>query len=160
MKQYTVLYSTNTYLSYWIAKHYYKNMHYVWCSPYFDLTGKLEYTNPPSSSPKALYRTYADAVTSGDKHCAKINENKVGIINGISYKRKTGIITDKEQDELLEIVNRAEITHFSPLLYIIPYATVADIVKPVALHQRANILSVEYIIEELPGDYFDIVQYD
>jgi hypothetical protein len=55
-------------------------------------------------------------------------------------------------------VARAQITDFKPLLLVIPYAPVRDIVKPAEIGARAKATSEEYIIEALPRDSFDVLE--
>ena len=157
-----LLYSANTYFSYWIAKKYYGNVHWVWCSPFFD-SGSVagyEYTNPPSSCPRKIYQIYADAARNSDNNCARIEVNKVGLIHGAMEKKKAGVITDEQRQEILSTIDQIEVSHFRPLLYVIPYTLVANIVKEVSVQNRANSLSIEYVIEELHRDLFDIIAFD
>ena len=45
-KQNPILYSIGTHLAYKIAKRYYKNVHYVWCTTEFNVSKQ-----PPTSNP-------------------------------------------------------------------------------------------------------------
>ena len=47
---------------------------------------------------------------------------------------------------------------FKPLLYIIPFETVKDICERVPLAEKAHPLSQEFIIKELKGNMFDIIE--
>lgn len=156
-----VLYSTNTSLAHKVSKEYYDDFHFVWCSPYFSAraVSGYDYTNPPSSSPGEIYdRLFAD-VAAGDRHSAKINDNRTGIIKGAEKKCAEGRITRKQLREIREIVEDAETLSFIPLLYIIPFASVVNMVKDSPIHARANPLSKEYIIERLPRSHFDIIEF-
>jgi len=155
-----ILYSTNTWLSYIIAERYYRGEHYAWCTPYFDARALSAYnvTTPPTSTPSEIYRTLLEEVRRGDRHSMKIQENKIGILQGATYKRESGIITEQQEKDIATIVDIAETRDFKPLLYIIPYDYVTNIVKDVPVEDRAHPLSVEYIIECLPRNCFDVTK--
>jgi hypothetical protein len=161
MAQDLLLYSTNTFLAFKIAEQFYGNVHYVWCSPYFSFTSapSFSFTNPPSSSPREIYERLYQDVTMGDKHSTKIMSNRTGIQNGATQKAAAGVITDKQKREIYSIANQADPQFFKPLLYIIPFSHVISLVQIVPVRRRANPLSKEYIIEELPRDCFDVVEY-
>jgi hypothetical protein len=55
-------------------------------------------------------------------------------------------------------VDAADIQQFKPLIYVIPYTAVAAIAVEVPVSNRAHPLSVEYVIERLPGGWFDIIE--
>jgi hypothetical protein len=155
-----VLYSTNTWLAYNIAERYYKGEHYVWCTPYFDSkeVPKQKYTVAPTSAPKDIYINLYKEVERGDKHSTKIEDNKVGILKGAALKKEAGVISDQQQKEITAIVAAAERRDFKPLLYIIPYSLVTDVLRDVPVNERAHPLSVEYIIEALPNSFFDVIE--
>lgn len=161
MAEHLLLYSTNTWLAFKISKEYYGDVHYAWCSPYFSARSvpAYDYTNPPSSSPGEIYdRLFAD-VTRGDLHSSRIEANRVGIINGANKKAAEGVINNREKKEIHSIVRQAEILNFRPLLYVIPYSAVKDMVRVVPMNKRAHPFSVEYIVEMLPRDFFDVIEY-
>lgn len=157
-----LLYSTNTWLAYQIAERFYHREHYIWCVPYFDPRSLSVYhiTIPPSSSPAEIYRDLYEVVRRGDRHSAKISENKAGILRGAEFKRVSGIITEDEERDIASIVELAETRDFKPLLYIIPYNLVSDLIKEVSVEDRAHPLSVEYIIECLPRRFFDVIEFN
>jgi hypothetical protein len=66
-----------------------------------------------------------------------------------------------QRDEILAMVLSAGPQKFKPLMYIIPHNDQIDaILKPVPIEERANALSQEYRIFELPGSLFDILDID
>ncbi|MGI0010853.1 MAG: hypothetical protein ACREAE_05590 [Nitrosopumilaceae archaeon] len=134
----------------------------MWCSPYFGsgFDHNHEYTNPPSSRPSEIFRELCEVVHNGDKHSAKINENKLGILKGADDKKKAGVINNRQKKDIAAIVQSAEISDFRPLLYVIPFICVSKIVKEVPVPKRAHPLSVEYIIKRLPRRYFDVIDLD
>jgi hypothetical protein len=118
-----------------------------------------DYTNPPSSSPGEIYdRLFVDVAT-GDRHSAKIKANRYGIVKGAEKNCAEGKITRKQLREIREMVKNAETLSFIPLLYIIPFASVVNMIKDAPIHARANPLSKEYIIERLPRSHFDFIEF-
>ena len=155
-----VFYSTNTLLAYHISELYYGNKHFVWCTPHFDSwTGTGTYTVPDSSSPKQIFVDLYRAVSKMDKHSTKIKENKVGLKKGVAAKRAAGIINDAQAKQILGLIKKAESGHFTPYLYVIPYALVRDQLIEVPLEERANPAAEEYKILELPRSCFDRIDY-
>jgi hypothetical protein len=155
-----LLYSANTWLSYMIAERYYLGEHYVWCTPYFDPSQVSPRANavPPTSSPAEIYRVLFEEVRRGDRHSSKIKENRIGILRGASIKKDQGVITDKQANDIGAIVERAETQDFRPLIYVMPYAVVCSQLSEVPVSDRAHPLSVEYIIDRLKHDQFDVIQ--
>ena len=156
-----VLYSTNTWLAHKISREYYDDFHFVWCSPYFSArsVSGYDYTNPPSSSPGEIYDSLFADVATGDRHSAKIEANRDGIIKGAKKKAAEGRITRKQLREIRKMVEDAEMLSFMPLVYIIPFAHVVNLIKDASIGARANPLSKEYIIERLPRSHFDIIEF-
>jgi hypothetical protein len=154
-----ILYSANTWLAYAIAERYYRGEHYVWCTPYFDASSvaPLNYTVPPSSSPIEIYRGLRKDVLNGDRHSAKIAANKAGIVRGMEAKLSVGAIDDEVATEIASVIGAADILDFRPLLYVIPFHVVRDRLRPVPVRQRAHPMSVEFIIETLPRECFDVI---
>jgi hypothetical protein len=142
-----------------ISQFYYKEEHYVWCSPYFNTLSipASEQTIPPSSLPGKLYKQLYDEITGGELHSDKIKRNKAGIRRGANYKERTGIITAKQRQEIYAIVSRAQILYFKPIIYVIPFPLVRDLIVEVPVNERAHPLSRECRIEKLPRSHFDIV---
>lgn len=154
-----VLYSTNTWLAYMISKRYYKDEHYIWCTPYFDPKNNHDSAVPPTSSPLETYRRLAEEVSHGDKHSQKIKENKAGILRGANAKKMAGIINENQEKEIVSIVDLAEQRDFHPLLYVIPYSLVADKLIEPSPEDKAHPLSAEYIINNLDRSLFDVLDF-
>lgn len=135
-------------------------MHWVWCSPHFDAKSVLHRdAAPPSSTPGDIYRELREATSRGDRHNAKIAANKTGLLNGVVHKRNAGIITEQQAQEIVSAIGAAEIIDFRPLMYVIPVTDeVSRILSEAPIGSRAHPLSVEYIIESLPGELFDIIE--
>jgi hypothetical protein len=149
-----ILYSTNTWLAWAIAKQYYGGLHWVWCSPFFRQNGAV---GPPSAIPGAIYDRLFEDVTRGDRHSVWISKNRVGLAKGAQCKRAAGVISAKQHGEILEIIREAQILDFRPLLFVMPATRVRDLLVEVPPAQRAHPLSVEFIIEALPTEAFDLV---
>lgn len=156
-----LLYSTNTWLAYWIAECYYGGEHFVWCSPFFSPRQAPAYANvSPTSCPSAIYHALDQEVRAGDRHSAKIRENRLGLVNGAQRKRTDGVIDQLQEREIVDIVNGAETRDFRPLLYLIPRELVPGMLKGVPVADRAHPLSIEYVIERLPRAAFDVIDFD
>ncbi len=157
-----VLYSTNSWLAYVISQRYYASDHYVWCTPYFDPSSvpSIDYTVPPSSSPAEIYRGLGEDVRRADRHSSKIAANKTGLVAGIQAKKRAGVITDEQANEIASIVEAAETRDFRPLVYVIPFTLVEDRIAGVPINQRANPLSVEFVIDKLPRHCFDVIDFN
>lgn len=157
-----ILYSTNTWLAFQIADRYYKGKHYVWCSPYFNGhsdKGAAGFV-APTSNPWEIYRSLHKEWKAGDRHSAKIEFNRGGIIRGAKFKRSTGVISESQEADIVSIVEDAEVRDFEPLVYVMPYGRVAKFSKEVPVKDRAHPLSQEYVIESLPRSLFDILRLE
>jgi hypothetical protein len=154
-----VLYSATSWLAYTVAERYYNGEHYVWCAPVFDARSPYarEWHVPPTSSPAEIYRGLKEEEKKGDRHSAKVAQNKIGIIRGASAKRSQGAITKAREKELAAVVKAAETADFAPLLYVMPYQLVARKLKIVPVAERAHPLSTEFIIQRLPRRCFDVI---
>ena len=159
--QHLFLYSTGTWLGHVIAQDYYGDEHYVWCTPYFDAKSIPQPCAgpPPSSCPKEIYLELAEAVERGDRHSAKVELIKRGILKGANIKRDAGIISDAQLKMISEIIDLAELREFKPLLYVMAFKQVKRILLNVDPKDKAHPLSPEYIIEHLPRSYFDIIDF-
>ena len=149
------LYSVNSYLAHYINEKFYNGKHYVWCAPKF-----IENANPPSSNPRDIYLSLRKAIDGGDKHSAKISQIKLGLIKGAEIMYAGGGITEAQRDDILILINNAEIDLFLPLLYIIDKSKVIGRIKDVSRLKRASLLSEESLISDLHTDEFDIVSFE
>jgi len=157
-----VLYSTNAYVAYMINQTYYKNLHYVWCSEVFDARRQYAYgphaSIPPSSSPWEIYKTMREDVRRGDLHSPSLKQLRGAIADGATLKREAGEISQTQCDDIGEILGRALLADFRPLLYIIPYQSVEALIKAVPIQERAHPLSLELKIHALPRELFDVIE--
>ncbi|NJM51575.1 MAG: hypothetical protein HC843_12485 [Sphingomonadales bacterium] len=153
-----ILYSTVTRLAYTINEKYYGGIHYVWCAPEKALDPNLP-TNAVSSDPWYIYRQFANAVKTHDKHDEYIKNNRAGIIRGAAARLGVGMIDEDQKNEIEELVNMAETPLFAPRFMVIPYVPVKDLVEKVPLQKKASPVSEEFIIGNLPRNQFDIWEW-
>lgn len=149
-KQNPILYSIGTHLAYKIAKRYYKNVHYVWCTTEFNASKQ-----PPTSNPSKICKRYLEQITTGDRHTKEIENNITGILRGAKAKFDSGIIDKKEYNEIRGIVSAAEYESFFPMLYIIESEKVKNKCIEVSVADRASDSAVEYKVEDLTEDEFE-----
>ena len=162
LKKHNLLYSVNTWLAYNISLRYYGGVHYVWCSPIFSARNHPGYhaTPPPTSCPSDIYHSLAEEVRRRDGHSTKIADNRAGLVAGAQKKHSSGIITEIELNEIEAIAAAADCADFRPLLYLIPFMSVSHLLKEVPIAERAHPLSPEFLIEELPTEFFDTIELE
>lgn len=154
-----ILYSAMTTLAYNINKRYYNDHHYMWCTPYFGSDYfSPHFTVPPSSSPIEIYNTLKKEVEGSDLHNYKIKLNRKGIRKGADIMLSLGKITSEAHAEIVAITKAANNELFRPLLCVIPRIEVIPYYKKVEIKDKANPLSHEYILSELPHELFDIIK--
>jgi hypothetical protein len=95
----------------------------------------------------------------GDLHSAKIEQNKLGILRGADINLRLNVIDKNQHQDINSTVALAPILDFRPLLLVIPFKSVAKRLKQVAIKNRANPLSEEYIIEDLSRKTFDVIEF-
>jgi len=157
-----VLYSTNAYIAYMINERYYKGFHYVWCSEVFDARAQYAYgphaSIPPSSSPGEIYKAMREDVRRGGLHSANVERLRRTIAYGATSKFDAREISEAQYHDIGKILKTAPIADFRPLLYIIPYQCVAQLVQDVPIEERAHPLSLELKVSALPRKFFDVIE--
>lgn len=113
---------------------------------------------PPSAIPGEIYDRLHDDVNRGDRHSGWIAKNKTGLIEGAECKERDGVISATQKAEITSVVTMAEVRDFRPLLYVMPYQRVKRWTKEVPTSERAHPMSIEFIIESLPWQAFDVVE--
>ena len=145
-----VLYSTNVYLKLFIHQQYRKDIHYVWCSEYFD--SELA----PTSNPKDIFWDLMRAVEKEDSHCYKISEQKLSLITrSLEWKAK-GEITNNQRKEIIHRIKNSSFKDWRPIIYLIPYKLVESRLRKVKLPETAN-LGNEFVIKDLKRNEFGII---
>jgi hypothetical protein len=154
-----ILYSTMTLVAYNINAKFYKGLHYLWCTPYFGSDYKSpHFTVPPSSSPLEIYNTFRNEIDGADLHGSKIKLNRMGIRKGAEQMEKRGRITIDEMKEIHAISKIAPVHQFKPLLCVISRLEAVPYYQRVDVKDRANPLSHEYILADLPQSAFDVIR--
>ncbi len=157
--QHPILYSAMSTLAYNINKKYYGDKHYLWCTPYFGSDFQSpHFTVPPSSSPLEIYNTLKNEVEGADLHNTKIKLNRRGIRKGANTMLKLNKITQEAHDEIVTISKRAKDQQFMPLLCVISRLEAVPFYRKVDVKDRANPMSHEYIVSDLPQSAFDIIR--
>jgi hypothetical protein len=141
-------------LAYKIEKHYYNNIHYVWCTTEFN-----SHNQPPTSNPATICKRYLEQITTGDRHAKEIDNNIAGILRGAKVKRDSGLITEREYDEIRSIVSVAEYEAFLPIVYIVNNRKVKDRCIRVKEVDRSSDDAVEYRVEDLSVNEFETIAF-
>ncbi len=154
-----VLYSTMTAVAYNINTKYYGGLHYLWCTPYFGSDfASPHFTVPPSSSPLEIYNTIKKEIEGADLHNTKIKLNRMGIRKGAGIMLKCGKISSDQHNELIAISKAAPMQQFKPLLCVISRIEAVPYYQKINVKDKANPLSHEYIVADLPQSAFDIIR--
>lgn len=148
------LFSAGTLLAYKIAKTYYSDVHYVWCTTEFHSQSQAVTSNPLS-----ICRRLLEISTTGDRHAKEINNNKAGILVGAKEKLKSGIITPSQYRKINNYVSCADYGAFLPVLYIIDSRKVKAKCIEVLPKEKASDSSIEYKIIDLHNEDFQILQF-
>jgi hypothetical protein len=151
-------FSTNCFLSYQIAIKYFKGQLRFWASPNFGDKFRSFTTNPPSSSPKALFKRLSEDVMAEDEGSLKIRQVKSSLRSAAIIYYKAGKISKEDYDEILLILKRATIAAFKPLIYIVNLEKIdpVNILKP-TLDIRASLFSEEIILQNILADEIKII---
>lgn len=151
-----IYYSVNTKIANYINTEYYNDVHYVWTAPYFD----CKENNPTSSNPKEIYSSLIKDLKSGviDYHSKNVEGNRIGLKKGAIIKHNKGDIDKKTMEEIIELSQKANFELFEPLIYVIPYDKIQKKLSKPHFKHKAHPMSLEYIIEDLHGEEFDIIQ--
>ncbi|HEX6371434.1 MAG TPA: hypothetical protein VF006_21125 [Longimicrobium sp.] len=161
MRDPLLLYSTSTWLAYAIAERFYAGVHYAWCSPVYDGKKAASHFNiPPTSSPAELYRALGEEVRRGERHSELMKRNRSGILAGLKAKAAAGVISEARQEEIETIVEDSHPREFRPVLFVMPFETVRDRVVEASVRDRAHPMSIEYLVEQLPRDCFDVLELE
>jgi hypothetical protein len=160
------LYSTNPWVKWYICNKWRNDIHFVYCSPYFD--PKSQGTDhegsliPPTSSRCAIYRDLAEAVRgpSFDRHNPKIISQQASLLKLIEGWRTDGSLSDDDEKEIVGLLRSHDYFIWRPILYIIPCALIStDRIELVPMDARAG-SGPEYIIRDLVGTEFERIRFD
>jgi hypothetical protein len=138
---------------------YYGGLHYMWCTPYFGSDFESpHFTVPPSSSPLEIYNQIAKEINGADLHDSKIKLNRMGIRKGAEAMFKRKKISATARKEVIAISKMAPMHQFRPLLCVISRLEAIPYHQKVDVHSKANPLSHEYIVADLPQAAFDVIR--
>jgi hypothetical protein len=161
MNKRQVVYSTNPFLKLIIQEKYFNDIHFVWCSEFFDSRDLPRLTSsaiiPPSSNPADIYRELRRDVERSDYHSAKITALKTTLIKLAIDFSDQGIITQDQKEEIAFMVNNASFEFWRPLVYVIPVEPALGRMQLVPINRRAG-YGNEYIIPNLKRSEFDIIE--
>ena len=157
-----ILYSTNPWVKFHLQERFRKDKHYVWCSEYSDsraaARGSLASLVPPSSNPVEIYMELASAVSRNDRHHSKIESIKANYLSLSAGWVSDGSMSTTDRDELVYMLEHAEMKYWRPMLYLIPRSSV-DHARLEAVHpsKRAG-LGPEFIIKDLCSSEFELLE--
>jgi hypothetical protein len=156
-----LLFSTNTWMKFFVQEQYRDRRHFVWCSSTFDSEKLSAYSSgrllPPSSNPAEIYRQLQKDVIGQDHHSYKISQQKAVLTELAGTWLYNGEISKEQAEEIAYLLSHASFTSWRPLLYVIPWDKVRTRVQLVPMDQRAG-PAEEYRISDLHGDEFEIVE--
>lgn len=148
------LFSTGSLLAYEIAKNYYGNIHFVWCTTKFNSSKQ-----PVTSNPFTICQRLLQQIKTGDRHAPEIKGNISGILMGAESKLSDGVITLKNYNEINQIVAMAKYEAFTPIVYIINSKRVKTKCIEVKVEDKASDSSIEYKITNLKQDEFQVIHF-
>jgi hypothetical protein len=156
------LYSVNPLLKFQIQRDYYGHRHFVWCADCFD-SRRVDALHtgasvPPSSNPAEILASVRAAVQRSDHHNKDIRDWKVTLKQRALTTRVDGKITADQEQEIIYLIDNADIQLWRPLLYIINRTAVEPRLQEVPVSRRANPSAKEYQIVDLAPDEFDAIE--
>lgn len=156
-----LLYSTNPYIKFLVQKEYAGDVHYVWCSEYFDGAkappGTLGAHIGATSDPYQIYLDLRTGMRSTDGHHTKIKQQRAGIVSRARKWLTDGKISATQHAELTGLAKKAPPDFFRPLIYVIPFEPVKARVQLVDVKKRAS-FGREFIIPDLHGTEFNTIE--
>lgn len=156
-----ILYSTNVFLKLLIQERFRDDIHYAWFSEHFDSQSLSRYTLSsqvaPSSNPADIYKELKAAVQRKERHCFKINEQKVSLKNLALVWEAAGEISTDDKEEIIYMVDNASFDDWRPLIYVVPRTLVESRLRIVPPNKRAS-FGPEYILPDLSREEFSIVE--
>lgn len=148
------LVSVQSKLAHQINERFYGGLHYVWCSPGFNCPG-----NPPDANPSVIFSRWREDYLNNKTDSPFIQKNRDGLIKGIMHQHALGMIDTKTYEHLKNLTDAAPMKYFCPVLYVLPYQLVKDLVEDVDYHEKAGPFSIEFRIHDLPNSYFNVFEY-
>lgn len=159
-----LLYSTNPYFAYEVARSYLKSRQLVWCCESFDPGSSFNEAKlsmiGPSSSPRAIAQQLADAVAHEDHHSPLINRYRHRFGRMARGRRERQMISEQQADEILALIHQPSFRKWRPLVYLIPRRPMQDSgrLRLLPVPQRAA-HGAEWEIGDLDLDECDILEW-
>ena len=72
----------------------------------------------------------------------------------------TGLITPEKEQDIVYLVDHADMKMWRPLVYVINRAAVAARLQEVKASERANPVAKEFIVSDLSPDEFDVIELE
>ena len=157
-----LLYSTNAWITWHIKKTFYDDVHYVWCSEYFDPQAQgVDHAAsliPVSSSPAEIYRRLEADIKSEDTHSESISRIRSSMTAAATRWLNDSKISQESYEEIISLLEISGFKDFRPMIYVIPKSAVkADQIEAVPPEERAG-AGPEYRIATLQGSEFDLIR--
>jgi hypothetical protein len=157
-----ILFSTNPLMKFEIQRDYYGHEHYVWCADCYDGRHHLLHLGsrlPPSSNPAELLTNLrAATIERPDSHDRSIAYWKQSLKERAIKDALAGRLDAKAEQEIIFLIDRADIGKWRPLLYVISRAAVEARLEEVPMAERAS-PEMEYRIRDLRMPEFDVVAF-
>lgn len=99
-------------MAYMIARRYYNDRHFVWCTTDFHSPQQ-----PPTSDPQTICNSFLRQMKTGDRHERKIEDNKSGILRGAREKLAEGVITQEQYNEIKYKIRDLDKDEFDVILF-------------------------------------------
>ena len=157
-----IIYSTNPRVAHDIATRYRNDVHFVWCSEYYDPTtatpGTAGAAIAPSSSPKVIFDTLTRECDQEERHSAIIKGYRKTFRRLAAEWLADGSITQEWHDEIVATVNATSWIIWRPQIYVIPREPIESAGRLISVSHRARAgYGPELKIEALLSHEFDII---
>ena len=157
-----LLYSTNAWITWYIKNHYYNDVHYVWCSEYFDPEAEgMDHPAsliPVSSSPAEIYRRLEADVRSEDNHSESISRVRSAMTAAATRWLRDDEISQESYEEIISLLDVRGFKSFRPMIYLIPKVAMSPgQIEAVPAGERAG-ADPEFRISALKGSEFDLIR--
>lgn len=157
-----LLYSTNAWITWHIKMTFYDDVHFVWCSEYFDPQAQgVDHPAsliPVSSSPAEIYRRLEADIKSEDKHSETISRVRSSMTAAATRWWNASEISEESYQEIISLLEISGFKSFRPMIYVIPKSAVKeDRIETVPPEERAG-AGPECKIAALQGSEFDLIR--
>src|SRR2546425_3948102 len=156
------LYSTNPWIAHEFAVNYRRDLHWVWCSEFYDPTTapgtSAAAAIAPSSSPRELFDELKRDCDREDTHSHLIKRYRRTFRSLAAQWLAAGEITRDQHDEIVTTVKSHSWRIWRPQLYVIPPApgeSARRLIRVPRRHRAAY--GPEVRIEDLKTGGFDII---